>query len=121
MAESGDLEARVAALESQVAEIAKLAERVRRSEQDAAAARVLAGGADRDVTEIREEIRAFRQATVSSLNALRAGQADTDRRLADLDRRMTDGFATTAAGQRQIVELLTTLIAGQGEPPAGTE
>jgi hypothetical protein len=43
-----------AALETQVRE---LAERVRHSEQDAAAARVLAGGADRDVEQIRGEIR----------------------------------------------------------------
>lgn len=41
MARPDDLEARVAALETQVRE---LSERVRASEQDAAAARVLTGG-----------------------------------------------------------------------------
>nr|WP_280463524.1 hypothetical protein [Nocardia carnea] len=39
------LEARVAALENQVSD---LAEQLRHTKQDAAAARVLAGGADRD-------------------------------------------------------------------------
>src|ERR1700737_2236515 len=73
MAEPDDLEARVAALETQVRE---LSERVRGSEQDAAAARVLAGGADRDVSEIRSEIRDFRQATTSSFNAMREDLTD---------------------------------------------
>lgn len=69
MAQQPDLEARVAALETQVRD---LAGRVRNSEQDAAAARVLAGGADRDVEQIRGEIRDFRQATTSSFNAMHA-------------------------------------------------
>ena len=46
--------------------------RLRAAEQDAAAARILAGAADRDVSEIRAEIRDFRQATTTSFNALRA-------------------------------------------------
>jgi outer membrane murein-binding lipoprotein Lpp len=54
MADAEELDARVSALETHVHD---LAERVRRSEHDAAAARVLAGGVDRDVTEIRAEIR----------------------------------------------------------------
>jgi hypothetical protein len=54
MAQPSDLEARVATLETQVRE---LVERVRHSEQDAAAARVLAGGAEGDVEQIRGEIR----------------------------------------------------------------
>jgi len=44
MAQPPGLEARVTALEAQVRE---LDERVRHNQQDAAAARVLAGGADR--------------------------------------------------------------------------
>ncbi len=63
-----NLEQRVTALESQVRE---LADRVRASEQDAAAARVLAGAADRDVTEFVGEFRDFRRATIGSFNALR--------------------------------------------------
>jgi hypothetical protein len=110
MAEPDDLEARVAALETQVRE---LSERVRGSEQDAAAARVLAGGADRDVSEIRSEIRDFRQATTSSFNAMRED-------LTDLRHQMNNGFTgmrgkldATAAGQQQIVNLLNTLITQQ--------
>lgn len=116
---SGDLETRVAALETRVGE---LADRLQHSEQDAAAARVLAGGADRDVDQIRGEIRDFRQATTSSFNAMRED-------LADLRKHVDDGFATvergftemrgkfdaTAAGQEQIVGLLNTLIGQQGD------
>jgi hypothetical protein len=111
MAASDDLEPRVAALETQVQE---LATRVRRSEQDAAAARVLAGGADRDVAEIRAEIRDFRQATTASFNAMRED-------LTDLRTQVNNGFIeirgrldATAAGQEQIVNLLNTLIGQDG-------
>ena len=38
----------------------ELRARLRRVEEDAAAARILAGGADRDVSEIRTELREFR-------------------------------------------------------------
>ena len=107
MAQPDDLEARVTALEN---EVRQLADRVRHSEQDAAAARVLAGGADRDVTEIRGELRDFRQATTASLNATRED-------LNDLHTEMRHGFTemrgkldATAAGQQQIVNLLNTLI-----------
>jgi chromosome segregation ATPase len=111
VAQPNDLEARVAALET---EVRQLADRVRHSEQDAAAARVLAGGADRDVSEIRGEIRDFRQATTSSFNATRED-------LTDLRSDMQHGFTevrgkldAAAAGQQQIVNLLNTLIA-QGD------
>ena len=50
--------------------------RVRVSEQDAAAARVLAGAADRDVSEFRGEIGDFRRATAAGFNALREGFVD---------------------------------------------
>jgi chromosome segregation ATPase len=109
-----DLEARVAALESQMHE---LSERVRASEQDAAAARVLAGGADRDVTEIRGEIRDFRQATTSSFNAMREDLTDLrqqmNNRFAEVDKgfaEMRGKFDATAAGLQQITTLLNTLI-----------
>lgn len=113
-----DLESRVAALESQVRE---LVERMRNSEQDAAAARVLAGGADRDVTEFREDIRAFRAATTSSFNAMREDLGDLRRAMNDGFARVDDGFTEmrgkldgTAAGQQQIVTLLNMLIAQPG-------
>ena len=55
--EPGNLEPRVTALENQVRD---LAGRVQASEQDAAAARVLAGAADRDVCALSGELRDFR-------------------------------------------------------------
>ena len=107
MAASDDLEPRVTALETQGQE---LTTRVRRSEQDAAAARMLAGAVDRDVTEIRAEIRDFRQATTASFNAMRED-------FTDLRTQVNNGFIeirgrldATAAGQQQIANLLSVLI-----------
>jgi len=132
---SDELENRVSALENQVRD---LSGRVRAAEQDAAAARVLAGGADRDVSEIRTEIRDFRQATMASFNALREDMLDfrayVDGRFAQVETgfaqvetafakvetgfaKVDSGFAAirgrldaAAAGQRQIVELIQTVI-----------
>ncbi|HET6732583.1 hypothetical protein [Mycobacterium sp.] len=124
MAEPDNLEARVAALESRVRELADQVaasrQRVQASERDAAAARVLAGGADRDVTEFRREMRDFRQATVSSFNALHKD-------LVDLRTHVNNGFTTVdrssteirgrldaaAAGQQEILRLLHTVIGRQ--------
>ncbi|HPZ93454.1 MAG TPA: hypothetical protein PLD01_08105 [Mycobacterium sp.] len=94
-----------------------IARRLRAAEQDAAAARVLAGAADRDVTEIRAEIRDFRNATTASFNAMRADFVDlrnhVDRGFEQVDR----GFAeirgkldATAAGQEHIANLIQRLI-----------
>jgi hypothetical protein len=99
MAQQPDLEARVAALETRFHE---LAERVRHSEQDAAAARVLAGGADRDVAEIRGEIREFREQNTRALNAMRKD-------LIDLGPRVETGFAP---GQRHDYLALTGRCVG---------
>lgn len=114
MAQPEDLEARLSALETKVSE---LSERLSRSEQDAAAARVLAGGADRDVSVFRDEIRSFRQATTSSFNAMRED-------LTDLREHLETGFTeirgkldATAAGQERIVGLLDQLITQQGGQP----
>jgi predicted fused transcriptional regulator/phosphomethylpyrimidine kinase len=104
---SDELEERVSALEEQVRD---LKGRVVSTERDATAARVLAGGADRHVSEIRTEIRDFRQATTASFNALRADFVDlreyVDRGFAEMRGR----FDATAAGQQQIVELIQTVI-----------
>ena len=123
---SGDLEARVAALEARVGE---LAERVQHSEQDAAAARVLAGGADRDVDQIRGEIRDFRQATTGSFNALRDDLIDLRSEMRGGLSEMRSGFTevrgrmdATAAGLDQIAGLLNTLIGQRGgDQPGDTD
>ncbi|GGL23546.1 hypothetical protein [Nocardia jinanensis] len=103
MTEKGNLGARVSALEGEVGE---LRERVRRTEQDAAAARVLAGGADRDVSEIRAEIRDFREQNLRLHNATREDITDIRGKL-DLLRGKLDLLAT---GQQQIVNLITRAI-----------
>ncbi|ORW09520.1 hypothetical protein [Mycolicibacter longobardus] len=120
-----NLEARVTALETKVRD---LTGQVRATKQDAAAARVLAGAADRDVTEIRDELRDFRRATTMSLNALRQDMNDGFRRVDENFRRVDEKFALvdggfaemrakfdmTAAGQQRIVDLIQTVIDAQG-------
>jgi len=64
-----DLESRVTSLEH---EVVRLREQVAITSSDAAAARVLAAGADRDVSEVRAELRAHTQ----GLNALRETQLE---------------------------------------------
>jgi uncharacterized protein YceH (UPF0502 family) len=122
---SGDLETRVAALEARVGE---LAAQLQRSAQDATAARVLAGGADRDVDQIRGEIRDFRQATTASFNAMREDLTDLRQRIDGVDTKVDTGFAemrgkfdATAAGLDQITGLLNTLLGRpDGEQPSDT-
>ena len=111
---SDELEKRVSALEEQVRD---LKGRVGSAERDAAAARVLAGGADRDVSGITTEIREFKQATVASFNATREDLLDlrgyVDGRFDQIDRgfaEMRGRFDAAAAGQQQIVELIQTVI-----------
>lgn len=132
MTEPADLESRVTALENEVHD---LSERVRHSEHGAAAARVLAGGADRDVAEIRTEIRDFKEQNTRVLNAMREDLSDLRRDMTDLRQHVDNGFRqvgnqfqqvdrgfaemrvrldATAAGQEQIVGLLNTLIDQQG-------
>ncbi|UQX10066.1 hypothetical protein [Candidatus Mycobacterium methanotrophicum] len=113
---SGNLESRMDAPEARVDE---LAEQLQEARQDEVAARVLAGGADRDVEQARSEIRGFRQATVASFNAMRDD-------LIDLGARMDSGFAdvrgqldTTAAGLAHITALLTGLTGGREDDSAG--
>src|SRR6478609_7785563 len=119
--ESGDLEPRVSALEQQVRD---LTGRVQGSEHDAAAARVLAGTADRDVSEFRGELRDFRYGTTASFNSLRQDFVDlrqdfvnlrehVDRRFEQVDQGFTEmrgKFDAAAAGQQQIVDLIQTVI-----------
>lgn len=111
MAQPNDLEARVAALEAQVR---SLTDRTRTSEQDAAAARVLAGGADRDVTEFRGDIREFRDQNARVLNAMREDLTDLRTQVGSGFTEMRGTLDATAAGQQHIVTLLNTLITQQG-------
>lgn len=126
--ESGDLEPRVEALENQVRD---LTTKVQATQQDAAAARVLAGAADRDVSKIRGELRDFRKATTANFNTMRQDFVDlrqdfaqlrsefgglrdhVDRKFEQVDQgfmEMRGRFDATAAGQQQIVDLLNTMM-----------
>ncbi|MGH4002376.1 MAG: hypothetical protein ACRDTJ_33475 [Pseudonocardiaceae bacterium] len=98
-------------------EVVRLREQVMLNSSDATAARVLAAGADRDVSEVRAELRAHTQA----LNALRETQleqgraiASLEHRVTGLDQKMTEGFATLGTGMAQITALLKG-IAGSGQ------
>lgn len=103
------LESRVASLEH---EVARLSEQVALTSSDAAAGRVLAAGADRDVSEVRAELRAHTQ----GLNALRMtqlelreAQLEQGRELAGLRREMHEGFGTLVTGMAEITTLLSKI------------
>lgn len=116
-----DLDARLRVVER---EVSRLREQVALSTADAAAARVIAAGADRDVAEVRAELRAHTQV----LNALRETQLDHGDVIAalctevhdlqtevhDLRTEMRNGFAMVNTGMAQITALLTG-IAGTGQ------
>ena len=105
-----DLEARVNALETTIDGIKR---RFRATEQDAAAARVLAGAADRDVTEIRAEIRDFRNATTASFIALREDFGDLRNHVDRGFEEIRGKLDATATGQQNIADLIQVLIDGQ--------
>ena len=76
---------------------------------DAQAARMLAAGADRDVSEVRAELRSHTRV----LNALRQTQVEQGRaidelrgELGELRIEMRTGFATLASGMADITTLL---------------
>ncbi|MGB0970926.1 MAG: hypothetical protein ACPGVG_08175, partial [Mycobacterium sp.] len=90
---------------------------VHANQRDAAAARVLAGAADRDVGEIRGELRDFRQATVASFNAMRQDFVDLRDHVDQGFTEMRGKFDGVAAGQQQILDLLQTIVTdGRGRP-----
>jgi chromosome segregation ATPase len=109
-----DLAERVTALESQVREI----------RADAAAARVLAGAADRDVSEFKQILNGHTR----TLNALRETQVEQGDRLTNVEGRLTrledkvdtmqhemrQGFSTMNVGMAQITALLRNIEA-QGD------
>ncbi|MHA6631904.1 hypothetical protein ACU61A_41285 [Pseudonocardia sichuanensis] len=97
MANPSDVEARLAALEARIEEVAA----------DAAAARHLAAARDRDLADLGVKVDANR-AAINALGVQTAGRFDR------LENEMRTGFAEmrgkldqTAAGMAQIVDLLT--------------
>lgn len=89
--------------------------------KDARAARVLAGGTDRDVGELGDELRDFRRATNASFSALREDVVDMRREMTGGFSEVTTGFAEirakfdlAAAGQQHIAELIQQVIDVQG-------
>jgi chromosome segregation ATPase len=94
-----DLEARVRDLEH---EVLRLKDSVEISRADAAAARVLAGGADRDVSDVKTLLRAHTQ----TLTALRETQLDQQEEIRALRSEMQQGFGMLHTGMAQIVDAL---------------
>ncbi len=108
-----DLESRFSRLEFQVS----------RLREDVASARALAALADRDVAELRTEMRAHHKV----LNALRETQLEQGKQIGELRQEMREeiggmhqeigglrqemreGFAMQSTGMAQIVALLTTI------------
>jgi hypothetical protein len=134
VADQRDIEARLAAVEARVEEVAA----------DAAAARHLAAARDRDLADFgvkvdanRRAINALGEQTAARFDGLErqirtgfaqaaarsdqleremhAGFAQTAARSDGLEREMRSGFAQAAAGQQRIVDLLTHVIDRQGE------
>lgn len=104
-----DLESRLSAVEEAVVQ---LREQTTLAGADASAARTLAAGADRDVSEVRAELRAH----TGALNALRETQLELGHRISGvegqlegLERTTTEGFATLGGGMTQVVTLLEGL------------
>lgn len=102
-----DLDARFTRLEREVAEFG---EQVALTSVDAAAAGVLAAGADRDVAEVRAEPRAHTQ----GLNALRETQLEQGRRSTDCARRCGHRAGRCApASPRSVAAWLRSLLYSQ--------
>ena len=90
MTEPDNIAERVSRLEASVADARK----------DAAAARILAGGADRDVSEMRTELKAhtkvlnaLRETQVEQGKEMRGGFAQVESRFAKVEGDMREGFA----------------------------
>ncbi|HWR46543.1 MAG TPA: hypothetical protein VN327_02825 [Pseudonocardiaceae bacterium] len=91
-----DLESRFTSLELEVG----------RLREEVASARALAALADRDVAELRAEMRGHRQV----LNALRETQLEQGQKSDELRREMREGFAVQSTGMAQITALLTKIV-----------
>jgi chromosome segregation ATPase len=109
MPEPGDMDERVTAVENSVSE---LRARVRRAEEDAAAARHLASGADRDTAELRGELREFRTQNNRVLNAMRGDLTGLRADLTDFRSQVQQEFAQVDRNFLAIRGVLDGLAAG---------
>jgi chromosome segregation ATPase len=108
MAEPDDLERRVSAVE---ADVASIREQVAASAADAEAARYLAAGADRDVSEVRAELRAH----LLAINALHEDHRSLERKVDAGFTEMRQGFDEMDRGFDETRRGFATLAAGMGE------
>ncbi|MGZ8750047.1 MAG: hypothetical protein ACXWYP_04115 [Pseudonocardia sp.] len=115
------------------ADVAALRSRLGRAAQDAAAARILAGGADRDVGDLRGEFREFRgevRVEFADVRAEMRGFRDQNNRvltamredLTDMRAHMNEGFAEIrglldgqAGWNQRLADMLGVLIRRQGD------
>ena len=91
----------------------ELRDRLRRAEDDARAARYLAGGADRDTAELRAEVREFRDQNNRVLNAMRADLTDGFARIAEEFAQVDRNFLAVNAkidGVAAGLQVLTDLL-----------
>lgn len=88
MTEPNDIPTRVTRLEQAIVEVRR----------EAATARLLAAGADHDVSVVKDTMHAHTR----SLNALRETQMEHGQRLDRLERKVDDGFAQVDANFKQI-------------------
>ncbi|MDX3193035.1 hypothetical protein PV458_31905 [Streptomyces sp. MN03-5084-2B] len=110
MASLEDLEARVTALEEQV----------QQSRHDAAAARILAGTADRDVSEFKQTLNghtkvlnAMRETQIEhgqDISGLKTDVTGLKTEVADLRAEMQSGFTKVNIGMEQVSRLLQQVI-----------
>jgi len=96
---------RLAALEARMSAVAALEARMEVVAADAAAARHLAAARDRDLADLGIKVDANRAAINALGEKTAAGFAE-----------MRGKLDAAAAGQQQIVNLLTGLISGQDDP-----
>jgi chromosome segregation ATPase len=98
MSSDGEIERRVDALE---AETAAMRDRILRMERHNADTRILAAGADREVSTVRDTLRGQQrsiQALHTDVRELQSGLGRVETRLDSLESHMRTGFAMTAAG-----------------------
>ncbi len=82
--------------------------RLRAIAQDAAAARVLAAGADRDCAEMKVELRSHTKV----LNSLRETQMEHGKAIKHLEKRMDEGFKVMNEGFKVMNEGFTVMNEG---------